>query len=125
MRTEIRYIENKGTGEAWIGYCQFSKSGRSVYFNNKVFKRAQGISGNHIDIETGEVYWISGIKKNGADRHWTDSGHIFLDISAKDDYLRIISSSAFPKNKFILVELVNTPNKKLSKQIENAKTEDP
>lgn len=121
MKSEIRYVECKDTGEAWIGYCQFSKTGLSVYFNNKVLKRRQGISGNHIDIETGEEYWVSGVKRNGMDRHWAEPGSILIDRSALDDYLKLIDFNVLPKSKYATVDLINVPNKELSKQIENSK----
>jgi hypothetical protein len=74
MQTKIMYIELKtgysDNGPAWIGRGAFSKSGKTIYFNNKGFKRYQGIFSNYRDIETGENYWISGVKKNGDDRHW-------------------------------------------------------
>ena len=127
MRTEIIYIEliQGHSGPAWIGYGQFTKSGRTVYFDGKVFGRGQGIIGNHVDIESGEEYWISGVKKNGADRHKYGSGKIHIDKSVIDDYLKIIGQSTLPKNKFILVEINNVPNKELSRTIENKKfTED-
>lgn len=124
MQKEIRYVENKNSGEAWIGYCHFSKSGRSVYFNNKILKRKQGISGNHIDAETGEEYWVSGVKKNGFDRHWSEGGPVSLEQTAVDDYLKLVGRNFLPKNKFTIVNLVNEPNKKLSQQLENTKSED-
>ena len=128
MRTEILYIELKlgHTGPAWIGYGKFSKSGQTVYFDGKVLKKGQGIISNHFDIENGDEYWISGVKRNGADRHWAGSGKVHLDNSIVNDYLKIIGQTTLPKNKFILVDLNNNPNKELSKQIENSKvTEEP
>jgi hypothetical protein len=67
MKTEILYVELKQghSGPAWIGYGQFSKSGQTVYFDGKVLKKGQGIISNHFDIENGDEYWISGVKKNG------------------------------------------------------------
>ena len=58
-------------GPAWIARVKLSKSGRIVYFNGKALKRAigGGISGNHVDLQTGEEYWVSGVKKDGLDRH--------------------------------------------------------
>ena len=42
MRTEIKYIELKtgyaDNGPAWIGKVEFSKSGKTMYFNNHAFK---------------------------------------------------------------------------------------
>lgn len=126
MRTEILYVELKQghSGPAWIGNGHFSKSGQTIYFDGKVLKKGQGINSNHFDIETGDEYWISGVKKNGADRHWAGSGKIYLDRSVIDDYLKIIGQTSLPKNKFILVDLDNIPNKELSRQIENSKQAD-
>ena len=57
---QIKYIELKtgynDDGPAWIGRVKESKSGRTIYFNDHAFQRYNGISGNYIDIETGEVF---------------------------------------------------------------------
>ena len=125
MKTEIIYVELidkfDHRGSAWIGFGHFSKSGRTVYFNDKVYARGRGISGNHVDIESGEECWISGVKKNGEDRHKHGSGKIHLDKSVIEDYLKIIGETILPKNKFILIDLDNDPNKALSQEIENKK----
>ena len=68
------YIERKmgsDTGPARIGRVSFSKTGRTLYYGGKSFQsqRGSGIYGNYVDVETGEEYWISGCKKDGADRH--------------------------------------------------------
>ena len=69
MKAELKYIElRSGFGDTrseWIGMVEFSKSGRTFYFNGKSLKNsnAQGFAGNYYDIESGEEYWISGIKK--------------------------------------------------------------
>ncbi|MFP6584686.1 MAG: hypothetical protein VCD00_19285 [Candidatus Hydrogenedentota bacterium] len=48
-----------------------SKTGRTVYFNGQALKRVKGGygCGNHEDLETGDAYWISGVKKDGPNRH--------------------------------------------------------
>lgn len=62
MKSEIIYVELKSgysdNGPAWIGKGFYSKSGQSIYFNNQLFKKGSGISGNYYDIETGDEYWI-------------------------------------------------------------------
>lgn len=89
----LRYIELKSgyqdNGPAWIGRVRLSKSKTTVYFNGKAFKKAQGggISGNYFDVETGQEYWISGIKKNGEDRHRAGSGRILVEKDALEEYL--------------------------------------
>lgn len=125
MRKELIYVEMvqdcSHTGPAWIGYGLFNKTGKTVYFNGKVFGRGKGIVGNHVDIDQGDEYWISGVKKNGEDRHWAGSGKIQIDKSVVPDYLEFIGETTLPKNKFILVDLVNEPNKDLAREIENIK----
>lgn len=121
MKASILYVELKQGhfGPAWIGYAHFSKTGNTVYFDNKVLGKGKGIRGNYFDIENGDEYWVSGVKKNGQDRHWAGGGKILIDKAVVDDYLRIIDASELPKNKFIITELVNVPNKALSMEIEN------
>lgn len=91
----LRYIELKSgfhdNGPAWIGRIALSRSRTTVYFNGRALKRAKGggISGNYFDIESGEEYWISGIKRNGEDRHWAGSGRILVEASAVDEYLAV------------------------------------
>ena len=75
--SRIMYIENKSArtpgargiqGPAVIGRVTFSKTGRTLcYQGRKLMKVKGGYKYNHIDEETGEEYWASGPKKNGAD----------------------------------------------------------
>lgn len=69
-KTRVMYIELKSgysdNGPARIGRVSFSKTGRTIYYGSKALQscNGQGISGNYFDVETGEEYWISGVKKN-------------------------------------------------------------
>ena len=84
MKQIVRYIELKGSehtdmDEAWIARAWLSASGKTIYFNDMALKRSQGTDSNHINIETGDPYWISGIKKSGTNRHW--GGSIYIEES--------------------------------------------
>ncbi len=118
------YVELKSgfndDGPAWIGMASFSKTGRTIYFNGQAFQGGR-IGGNHHDMESGEVYWISGVKKDGMDRHWAGSGKIKIDKAVISEYLAIIKKETLPKNKFEIVELNNTSPKELINQINNHK----
>jgi len=93
----VMYVENKDGDidgfSARIGWVEFSKSGRSVYYRGRTLKRAggQGIRGNYYDEETREEYWISGVKKRGTNTHWAESVEVFIDEDAKEEYQRIIN----------------------------------
>jgi len=126
MKPELKYIELKSgfgdTGPAWIGMAEFSKSGRTVYFNGKALKNsnAQGIAGNYYDIENGDEYWISGIKKNGTDRHWAGGGKIMSDRNVVDLYLSKVDFDKLDKNLFELHDIKPTDKQKIS-ELENEK----
>jgi hypothetical protein len=89
------YIENKD-GEidgavARVGWVEFSKSGLTVYYRGRTLSRSKGggIAGNHIDADTGEEYWVSGIKKKGCNFHRDEPVKVVVDEDAKDEYQRI------------------------------------
>jgi hypothetical protein len=126
MRPELKYIELKSgfvdNGPAWIGMAEFSKSGRTVYFNGKALKNsnAQGIAGNYYDIENGDEYWISGIKKNGTDRHWAGGGKIMIDRNVVEEYLSLVDFNMLDKTRFEVTDIIATDKQKFA-EIENEK----
>ena len=110
----IKYIELKtgynDDGPAWIGNVKESRSGKTIYFNDHAFQRNSstketGIYGNYIDIETGEEYWISGVKKDGSDRHWAGHGKIIIDSKVVDEYLAIVKADHLDKTQFIVQDI--------------------
>lgn len=125
----LRYIELKsghnGNGPAWIARVKVSRSGRTVYFNGKALKRASGggIAGNHYDIENGQEYWISGIKKNGLDRHWAGSGLVAIEAAAVLEYLRLIGATQLDRSKFKVVENLEEPDPSKFYDLENQRLE--
>ena len=106
---DIRYIELKtgynDNGPAWIGNIKESKSGKTIYFNDHAFQKYHGAFSNYIDIETGDEYWISRVKKNGEDRHWAGSGKITIDRKVIDEYLEIVNADKLDESKFIIADI--------------------
>ncbi|MGZ4953489.1 MAG: hypothetical protein ACXWE9_10400 [Methylobacter sp.] len=95
----VMYVENKDGDidgvPARIGWVEFSKSGLSVYYRGRTLKRAKGggISGNHYDEETGDEYWVSGVKKRGTNAHWAEAVDVFIDEDAREEYEKIKSGN--------------------------------
>ena len=95
----LMYVENKSErgdrGEARIGWVTFSKTGRTIYYAGKRFQRIKGggVSGNYYESESGEEYWISGVKKTGSNRHWAGGGAVLIDEDARAEYESIIRGS--------------------------------
>ena len=106
MTSRLIYVELKSghshNGPAWIGRGEYSRSGRTVYFNGLTLKRAVGggIEGNHYDPASGEEYWVSGVKKNGDDRHRLGRGKIVIDARAVAEYLSIAGAEALDSKRF-------------------------
>lgn len=109
MQYKIMYIELKSgykdNGPAWIGRVAISKSGQTVYFDNKAFKKANGIRGNFYNLETGDEYWISGVKKDGRDRHWAGNGKIMIDRKIIREYLQITGEESIDTKRLEILDI--------------------
>ncbi len=55
--------------------------------------------GNYVDMETGESFWVSGVKKNGEDRHWAGSGKVLVEAGAVLEYLQAIAAKTLDKSR--------------------------
>lgn len=103
------YIELKtgysDDGLAWIGYVKTSKTKKTIYFNDHAFQKCNGNYANYIDIENGDEYWISGLKKKKSNRHWASHGKIMIDRRAVDEYLCLIKEKEMPLNSFEVIDI--------------------
>ncbi len=104
----LKYIELKSgyadNGPAWVARVKASKSGRTIYFHGKALKRAHLPSANHLDLVTGEAYWVSGVKKDGLDRHWAGSGKVAIEAGAVGEYLRITGTAELDLARFEVID---------------------
>lgn len=93
------YVELKSgyadDGPAWIGRVLFSKTGQTVYYRGMTLQRIPGggVSGYFQDVDTGNEYWVSGVKKNRQDRHWAGGGPVEIDPDVRDEYLRYVGGA--------------------------------
>ena len=107
MQPALRYIELKSgardRGPAWIARVQFSRSGQTVYFNGRALMRTKGgILGNHFDTRTREEYWVSGVKRNGEDRHWAGGGVVAVDAAVVDEYLALVGREQLDPRRYVI-----------------------
>ena len=101
-QTKIMHIENKGAHEAqewWgtrtspgsitgpgrIGRVTFTKTGKGLYYRDKLFRRANGFKANFL-CETGEWFWISGPKKRGGDALYATNIPTEIDENVREEY---------------------------------------
>ncbi len=96
----IMYIENKSAqppgqhgvmGPARIGRVMFSKTGKSLYYKGKTFQslKGSGFKANYFDVDSGDQYWISGPKKNGADGLYGPRP-TSIDDDAREEYWTVV-----------------------------------
>lgn len=90
-RTRIMYVERKAgnlTGPARIGRVTYSKTGMTIYYRGKAFRRLKkaGFKANYFEVETGEEYWISGPRKDGCDALYDTNVHPEVDDNVRAEY---------------------------------------
>ena len=124
-RSMLRYIELKSghgdKGPAWIGRVKISRSKTTVYFNGRALKKAKGggVSGNYFDIETREEFWVSGIKRNGEDRHWAGSGRVLVEAAAVQEYLALRNLDTLDRSRYAITDSILPTDIAKFKEIEN------
>jgi hypothetical protein len=94
-RTRIMYIESKAaglTGPARIGRVTFSKSGSSLHYRGRTYQslKGHGFKANYFDVETGEAFWISGCRADGADHLYGKRVPVPIDEDSRLEYWRDI-----------------------------------
>jgi hypothetical protein len=97
MRSRIMYVESKAnglTGDARIGRVTFSKTGRTLYYRGRRFQGSRGAGkANFRDLDTGELYWISGPKRDGSDRLYGERLPVEIDDDVADEYWSTIRNA--------------------------------
>ena len=94
-KRRVMYVENKDGQidgiSARIGWVTFSKTGLTIYYRDKVLKRSkgQGIRGNYYDEESGDEFWVSGVKRRGSNAHWAEPVDTCIDSDAMEEYKKI------------------------------------
>jgi len=100
MRSRVMYIEDKTnglTGACRIGRVQFSKTGATLMYAGRSFRslKGDGFKANYFDVETGDQFWISGPRRDGADGLYgriTEVGDVDDDVA--DEYWRDIRGTS-------------------------------
>jgi hypothetical protein len=127
----LRYVELKSgysdNGPAWIGYVTSSKTGRTLYFNGRGLLKLKGQrrqdAGNYMDVESGEGFWVSGVKKNGEDRHWAGSGKVLVEAAALTDYLKTIGARVLDLSRYEITDAIRSTDIDRLSKLANARLE--
>jgi len=91
------YIERKAgslEGPARIGWVTFSRTGRTVCYRGQRFQslKGKGFKSNYQDVDSGDDYWISGVRRDRQDRLYGGRlDQVAIDPDAREEYFRLIS----------------------------------
>jgi len=84
----IMYIEHKDQdgldGPGRIGWVELSRSRRAYLYGERRLRKVVGFKHNCVDAETGDMFWVSGPKKNGEDKLY--GGVVEIDEDAREEY---------------------------------------
>lgn len=59
-------------GPSWISLVKFSKTWRTTYWKGRTLGRQNGSDGNFVDLASGEVFWISGPRRDKGDARYSN-----------------------------------------------------
>jgi len=119
----LKYIGLKtlfnDNGPAWIARVKVSRSGRTIYFNGCALKQGSSGAGNFIDLETRESFWVSGVKRDGTDRHWAGAGKVLVEAAALEEYLSLVGRTELDKYRFAVTQDVRETDPSVFVELEN------
>jgi hypothetical protein len=103
-RTRIMYIERKAgelTGAARIGRVTFSKTGTTLRYGDQEFQslKGRGFKANYYEIGTGDEYWISGPRKDGADALYSTNIASAIDEDVWTEYWADVRQMPAPNRR--------------------------
>ena len=95
----LMYVESKSGAlegaDARIGWVTFSKTGKSIYYRGRSLLRAKGVAGNYIDADSGEEFWVSGVKQRGSNVHPAERRiKVVVDDDALVEYQAVRGNAA-------------------------------
>ena len=91
------YVELKtgfnDDGPANIGWVGRSKTGHTLYYGDLVLRTLKGEeqNGYFVDDATGDMYWVSSVKRGRLDRYPAGTGEVTVDDDAREKYDSIIA----------------------------------
>jgi hypothetical protein len=71
-------------------------------------------------METAEYFWVSGVKKNGEDRHWAGSGKVLIEAAAVPEYLKAIESTTLDTSRCEVTKSIRETDVKRLSRLANA-----
>jgi len=111
---EIKISSGGGLhGSARIGRVTFSRTGATLHYGEKSFQSLNGsaFKANYFCVETGEHYWISGPRRDGADRLYKSNWPVEIDEDVREEYwTEIRNKPQWKERSQASLSTMNRPN---------------
>jgi hypothetical protein len=101
MASRVMYVQlktghNLDQGPAWVSWVRFSKTWQTAYWHDRALARGKGMwDANFYDIETRELFWLSGPKRNLTDGRYS-SKQPTVDDDVRDAYDAFLNGDPLP-----------------------------
>lgn len=83
-------------GPSWIGWVEFTRTWRTARFHGRELARMPpGTEGNFFDLATGELFWVSGPKRDRTDTRYGPAT-AEIDDDARKVYEAFLGGAALP-----------------------------
>jgi len=104
VKPRIMYIENKaaglsGSARIRTGNVLENRQDSLLPRPHVSESKGRGFKANYVDVATGEEYWISGPKKNGADGLYGGRSPVEIDDEVREEYWRSIRACRPTKSR--------------------------
>ena len=100
-------------GSAWIGRVTFSRTGATLHYRDLSFQslKGSGFKANYYDMKTDEQYWISGPRRDGADRLYKSDWPVEIDEDVREEYwTQIRKKPEWKERSQTSLSTMNRPN---------------
>ena len=106
MTERIMYVQLKtghdtDAGPAWIAKVNFNRTWKTLRFHGRTLRRMHsgmdgyGRDANFYDMDSGEMYWVSGPKRDRTDGRYS-SLQPLVDADARADYEAFLAGGTLP-----------------------------
>ena len=95
MYVQLKTGHNTDRGPAWVSWVRFSKTWQTAYWQDRTLARGQDWDANFYDVDTGELFWLSGPKRDRSDGRYSNAQPT-VDADVKEAYEAFLEGTPAP-----------------------------
>lgn len=82
-------------GPSWIAWVDFNTSWGTARVHGRVLQRMKSFDGNFVDVDSREVFWVSGLKRDRTDTRYGPATTV-VDDDAHEAYEGFLAGAPLP-----------------------------